>query len=430
MRVFGVLRSLKMQDDAFVPTGGRGLGYNHVEEGAASGEELNAKKHCARAAEGEKGSDSDDSDEEASVLRSPLAAAWLLSVIATALISSWASSRGTSKEASLGDAVQLIDAGTVAGRSSYWGSYNDLFSAAEYVDLTHSFSPATPVWQGFGPASVQAGKAGVDMEGYVKKGDEFTYYDHGFQTTQYQLTTDQYGTQLDPPAHWNEFGATISDLPATFTLRPLVVINIVPKVKDHLNYSATVQDVKDWEKAHGTKVPKGSAVFFRSDWSKAWDRYSKDGLPDQFPGVSLEALKFLHRDREILFHGHEPLDTDMTPSLEGEAWLMHNNFAQGEGITNLHKVPEHGCLLSIGFAKPLGGLGGYARYVAICPPGTTEGGQTVEEVPGAPLPRQNHPLRRDDSGVMVPTKDVEETKYCESKAALGCETVGKPVWSA
>jgi hypothetical protein len=26
-----------------------------------------------------------------------------------------------------------------------------------------------------------------------------------------------------------------------------------------------------------------------------------------------------------------------------------------------------GCLVSIGFAKPLHGTGGYARYVAICP---------------------------------------------------------------
>jgi len=37
--------------------------------------------------------------------------------------------------------------------------------------------------------------------------------------------------------------------------------------------------------------------------------------------VGLEALKFLHQQRQILFHGHEPLDTDSTPNLEGEAWL-------------------------------------------------------------------------------------------------------------
>jgi kynurenine formamidase len=39
------------------------------------------------------------------------------------------------------------------------------------------------------------------------------------------LPTDQYGTQLDPPGHWDEYGATISDLPATFAIRPLLVID-------------------------------------------------------------------------------------------------------------------------------------------------------------------------------------------------------------
>ena len=37
-------------------------------------------------------------------------------------------------------------------------------------------------------------------------------------------------------------------------------------------------------------------------------------------------LKFLHEQRHILFHGHEPLDTDSTPTLEGEAWLLQNGY--------------------------------------------------------------------------------------------------------
>src|SRR3546814_3628868 len=64
---------------------------------------------------------------------------------------------------------------------------------------------------------------------------------------------------------------------------------------------------------------------------------------------------------------HEALDTDTTPTLEGEYWLMHNHFAQAEGVANLDKVPEAGALIAIGFAKPLGGVGGYARYIAIAP---------------------------------------------------------------
>ena len=31
-------------------------------------------------------------------------------------------------------------------------------------------------------------------------------------------------------------------------------------------------------------------------------------------------------------HGHEPLDTDTTPTLEGEAWLMHNGYTQAESV--------------------------------------------------------------------------------------------------
>ena len=69
-----------------------------------------------------------------------------------------------------------------------------------------------------------------------------------------------------------------------------------------------------------------------------------------FPGVSLDALKFLHLERRILFHGHEPLDTDTTPTLEGESWLLHNHFTQAEGVANLDQVPEAGALITIGFA--------------------------------------------------------------------------------
>ena len=112
----------------------------------------------------------------------------------------------------------------------------------------------------------------------------------------------------------------------------------------------------------------------RSDWSKKWttDAVKAKALAADpvFPGVSLKAIQFLHLKRHILFHGHEPLDTDTTPTLEGEAWLMHNGYTQAEGVDNLDAVPETGCLVSIGFPKFGGGLGGYARYIAICPPGT------------------------------------------------------------
>ncbi|MBW1649875.1 MAG: cyclase family protein [Deltaproteobacteria bacterium] len=281
-----------------------------------------------------------------------------------------------------------------------WEVYNNIFKDAKYIDLTHAFEPVQAVWHGFGNAKFKPAKAGNRIEGYVEVGEEFTYKKHGFVATAYELTTDQYGTQLDPPAHWDKLGATISDIPATYAIRPLVVIDIHSKVAQDNGYHLQVEDIKKWEEKYGI-IPEGSVVMVRSDWHKKWkeiERFNKK----PFPGVSLEALKFLHIERKIVFHGHEPLDTDTTPNLEGEYWLMHNHFAQAEGVANLEKVPEAGALIIIGFAKPKGGTGGYARYIAVAPK-EWKYGVSINQVPGAPLPIQTAPLKRDKNGVMRPS---------------------------
>lgn len=297
-------------------------------------------------------------------------------------------------------ATWLTPSISLAEDQPLWSLYNNALKSAKYIDLTHAFEPVQPVWPGFANAKFKPAVAGRDIEGYVKAGDEFTYDKHGFVATAYELPTDQYGTQLDPPSHWNPLGATISDLPATVAVRPLVVIDISGKVQADPGYHLQISDIKEWEGKHG-QVPEGSVVFVRSDWYKKWSDPARFN-EKPFPGVGLDALKFLHLERKILFHGHEPLDTDTTPTLEGEYWLLHNNFAQAEGVANLDKVPEAGALVTIGFAKPLGGSGGYARYVAIAPSDWKDG-VTIADAPGAPLPQQTAPLKRDENGVFRPT---------------------------
>src|SRR5689334_17616740 len=225
-----------------------------------------------------------------------------------------------------------------AASSGLWQVYDQVLKGARYVDLTHTITPTIPVWAGFGPSKFAPSKAGNAVEKLARKGEVFNYKKHGFEATAYTLSTDQLGTQLDPPAHWAPEYAAIDELPASYAVRPLVVISIVEQVKKDPNYALQVSDIEQWEKQH-VRIPEGSVVFVRSDWSKAWPD-PKLATLSKFPGVSLDALKFLHNERKILFHGHEPLDTDSTPNLEGESWLMHNGFAQAEGVTNLDKVPE------------------------------------------------------------------------------------------
>jgi kynurenine formamidase len=278
------------------------------------------------------------------------------------------------------------------GGTGLWSVYDESLKSAKYIDLTHTLTPSIPVWRGFGPSAFEPA---LNPE----TGSPYRYAQDGFEATHYDLSTDQFGTQLDPPAHWAPEYPAIDELPATYAIRPLVVISIVARVAEDPGYSLRVADIEHWEAEHGT-IPAGSVVMVRSDWSKRWPDAAL-ATESVFPGVSLDALMFLHEQRHILFHGHEPLDTDATLTLEGEDWLMHHGYAQAEGVANLDRVPEAGCLITIGYPKFRGGLGGYARYVAVCP-ASWQYGVAVGQVPEAPLPRSDKRLHWDAAqGVRV-----------------------------
>lgn len=288
--------------------------------------------------------------------------------------------------------LALLLCGTCLSLSNHakpplWQVYENSLKSARYVDLTHTITPTIPVWAGFGPA-----KFGPAID--PKTGMPYRWEKDGFAATRYELATDQFGTQLDPPAHWNPLYPAIDELPPTFAIRPLVVISIINQVAKQPGYHLTVEDIEAWETVHG-RIPEGSVVFVRSDWSKDWPS-PELSTRQVFPGVSLAALKFLHEERHILFHGHEPLDTDTTPTLEGEAWLLQNGYTQAEGVANLDQVPETGALVQMGFPKFQGGLGGYARFIAICPP-DWKYGVSVNQIPESPLTRNSKPLHWDAS---------------------------------
>ncbi len=143
-----------------------------------------------------------------------------------------------------------------------WQVYQHSLKKAKYVDLTHAIAPSIPVWSGFGSSKFAPAIN-------PKTGSPYTYQKDGFEATHYDLSTDQLGTQVDPPAHWNPDYPAIDELPATFAVRPLVVIPIQDKVAKDPNYHLSVKDIQDWERKHG-RIPQGSVVFVRSDWSSSW----------------------------------------------------------------------------------------------------------------------------------------------------------------
>jgi kynurenine formamidase len=188
------------------------------------------------------------------------------------------------------------------------------------------------------------------------------------------------------------------------------VISVVDKVQADPNYHLTTADVGEWEARNGV-IPEGSVVMVRSDWYKRWPDAARFQPADgKFPGVSLDALKFLHLERKILLHGHEPIDTDSTPTLIGEDWLLNNGYMQAEGVANLDQVPAAGALVAIGFPRLKGGTGGFASFTAICPADWSHGlrpGDSAE----APLPYSDRRLVwNDERGVRERTAPCDKPK--------------------
>jgi kynurenine formamidase len=227
-----------------------------------------------------------------------------------------------------------------------------------FVDLTHSFGPETPVWSGFGEA-----KFSPAADPKTKR--PYTIHEDGFRTTYYEMV-GQYGTHVDPPAHFDENGITMDEIPLKQMILPLVVLDDTPYLAKDPNHAFSVDDLKAWENKHG-RVPTGSFVALRSDMSKDWQKNPERFKREPFPAWSFDTIKFLYEQRGVVATGHESMDTDTTEKMNSETWLLQHGHYQIEAMTNLDKVPPTGALIVVTWPKVKKGLGFPARAFAILP---------------------------------------------------------------
>ncbi len=247
----------------------------------------------------------------------------------------------TAQPASLGDALAVIQ-------------------SHRFVDLTHTFAPGIPHWKGAPNESVKT---------------LYTVKKDGFRINEY-CHIGQWGTHVDPPAHFHEGLLSVDQIDPKDMLMPLVVIDVHGKAAKNPDYVLSLDDVRDWEQKHG-RIPHGAFVAMRTDWSKRWPDDAKLANKDaagvfHYPGWSMPVLKLLYEDRGITASGHETTDTD--PGLSTtkddyslESYILGTNHYQIEMLANLDQVPESGALVWITFPKVQDGSGFPARVIAVVP---------------------------------------------------------------
>src|ERR1700731_3395448 len=233
-----------------------------------------------------------------------------------------------------------------------------IIASKKFVDLTHSFAPDTPVWSGFGQARMTPASDPKTREPYTIPKD-------GFRTTFYEMV-GQYGTHVDPPAHFAEDGITMDKIPVKRMILPLVVLADTPFLTKDPNHAFSLADLMAWEKAHG-RVPKGAFAALRTDMYKDWDANPERFKRGEFPAWSLEAIKFLVEKRGVTAIGHESMDTDTTDKMDSETYILQHGHYQIEVMANLDRVPETGAVIVVTWPKVEKGLGFPARAFAGLP---------------------------------------------------------------
>ena len=185
----------------------------------------------------------------------------------------------------------------------------------------------------------------------------------------------QFGTHIDFPGHFVKDG----DLSEAYDVKqgvfPLCVVDITDKVAQDVHYAVTAQDIKDYEAKYGP-IPDGAFVALRTDWYKNWpDMDALSGIAEDgsenFPGWSMEALKYIYEERNAAANGHETLDTDASAEaakaedLACERYVLAKGKLQIEVLRNLDKVAPAGAVLFAAWPRIEGATGLPARVWAI-----------------------------------------------------------------
>src|SRR6266705_3393052 len=119
-------------------------------------------------------------------------------------------------------------------------------AAKRYVDLTHAFAPGIPRWPGFPDETRRT------IYWYEKRPDTIGA---GFFSELF-THVGQWGTHVDPPAHFIKGLRTVDQIDPKEMILPLVLVDAHRECEENPDYTLTRDRLKKWESAHG-QIPRG-----------------------------------------------------------------------------------------------------------------------------------------------------------------------------
>jgi kynurenine formamidase len=217
------------------------------------------------------------------------------------------------------------------------------FLSKRCVDLTQTIAADMPVWSG-DPLTVLEPWSRIEQNGF---------------RLQRIAMGEHSGTHLGAPSHFIDNGTSVDQVPLSRLLAPGVKINL-PADTPLLG----LPEIERWEKIHGQLLPN-AWILVQSQWSRYWntDCY----FQADFPGVSVEAVRFLCAARKIIGIGIDSPGVDSGRCIDFRAnrCLAEYDALHLENLHRLELLPETGFTLFVGALPIVRGSGSPCRVLAM-----------------------------------------------------------------
>ena len=233
-----------------------------------------------------------------------------------------------------------------------------------WIELSHPLDNTSPYWAGIPEGAVELST---------------TIYDWGNPMLDCLIQSfkfpGQFGTHIDFPGHFIKDAPLSEQYGVRDMVFPLCVVDITAQVAKDPCYAVTEADIRAYEEQYGP-IPDGAFVALYTGWSSRWpDMDALSGIAEDgsenFPGWSLEALKYIYEVRSAAANGHETLDTDASAlaaqagDLACERYVLEKGKLQIEVMCNLDQVPAAGAVLVAAWPNIKGATGLPVRVWAV-----------------------------------------------------------------
>jgi len=231
------------------------------------------------------------------------------------------------------------------------------FENARFIDLAYPLNAANQYWPGDNYSGFELKTiATLEKDGVLSKALSLP---------------EHLGTHIDAPNHFEPNQPDVSQLTPEQLFGPGVVIDISVRAEMDADTMLTVEDIHNWEKAHG-QIPDGTIVLLNTGWGRFWKntvRYQNRDARGQlhFPSFSGEAARFLIEQRKVRGVGVDNLSIDRGLSKDFAVHHIINKAGKFglENVAHLEKLPARGFQIMVAPMKIENGTGGPTRIWAM-----------------------------------------------------------------